>query len=133
MTSHTLTSRLALMRIDRIKQLLQHQVLDVHALADAVFLGRRMTDTYLAHLHTTGEIRIARWARHGGVGRLVACWTLGPGKDAKKPPPLSAAEAQARRRARIDAVPESRARFLAKKRLRDWTPHCDVAAFWIKK
>lgn len=65
----------------------------------AAVAGRRpqsVTDL-LNRLHAKGEVHIKRWTR-GASGPYIACFLWGPGKDAKRPAPISDAEKSRRYR-----------------------------------
>lgn len=58
---------------------------------DAKELGAKtgIERSHVAHrlneMHAAGEVRIHSWDRFGASGRWARIWSIGPGKDAKKP------------------------------------------------
>lgn len=75
----------------RALQLMQQgKTLDKYDLATAAFCDQRTAQRALGAMHKRGEIHITKWVpvyKH-----TIPHYAFGPGKDAKKPKPLSGAE-----------------------------------------
>jgi hypothetical protein len=127
----TLTSPQAAMRLDRIREVLRSQQLTAAQLAAEIHISKRWVHPYIAHLHAAGEIHVCRWKVHSGGGDLSAVFTGGPGRDAVRPPARDEATKAREYRARVNADPDRRDAYLAKKRAKAWQPKRDPLAAWI--
>lgn len=108
------TSQPTLRRLARLRQRLQLGPLTVVEAAAVLFISAQMLKYYFDHLHAAGEIHVVGWPRssHQAVPRYAA----GPGVDMPKPAPLTPAQIQQRYRARRNANPAARERYLKKRR-----------------
>jgi len=91
-------------RMELVAAALADGPLCVHDLAPKIFLCYGHTWRLLKDMHEAGMVHVAKWPKRG-TRRIyrVAAYAFGPGKDAKKPGPLTGAKKQARCRAKMRA------------------------------
>ena len=115
--SHPLTVR----RLEAIQQALRKGDMNLHEIADTVFMSMRWVRDYITYLHEEQKaVHIADWIyRKGGRHEYpVAVFRFGPGRDKKKPPPTTAQQKGVLLRKRRNADPDRRDVYLARDRAR---------------
>lgn len=129
----TLTSPRAQLRLDRIREVFKTKRLTALQLAAEIHISKRWVHPYIAQLHSAGEIHICEWLVHEGGGDLSAVYAGGPGRDVPKPAGRDGVTKAREYRARINADPDKRDVYLAKKRAKYYAakPRRDIAAAWI--
>ena len=129
----TYTSDFALVKIARMKVLLDKKEMSARELADAVHTSQRNMNGYLRFLKLNGLIYIAAYKKVKYESRQFHCafYKFGAKPDAIKPPPQTAAEKGREKRARILADPELHDFFNAKRRARNIKPKADWSSSWI--
>lgn len=115
--AHPLTVR----RLAAIQQALREQDLNLHEIADKVFMSWRWAREYVTYLHEEQKvIHIVNWiCRKGGSHEYpVAVYRFGPGRDKKKPAAQTPREKAALLRKRRNADEDRRDVFLSRDRAR---------------
>lgn len=129
----TFATQSAVLRIQRIQQMLRAQDMTVQEIADGIHLTLRWTREYIAHLHLNKMVHVAGYRlqsmQHKTVSHALYCW--GQAKDAPKPAPLTSAQRAKRQRELLLDDLEARDKALAKRRAARWTPQRDWTASWI--
>lgn len=102
------------------------QPMTSYDLAPEVHLVQRSVHNVLRQLHAEGLVHIVGWVHRAPPGPLTPIWAYGPGTDAPCPRPLTSAQKQARRRARLTVT--QREAILLRRRV----AKPDIAASWIR-
>lgn len=77
-------------RLPRIVDLLQRTACTAQEIATKVYCSERSAQQMINRLRLAGTVHIQEWRRSGRV--LVAVYRYGIGRDAVKPPPMTAQE-----------------------------------------
>ena len=115
-------------RIDRIQSVLRGQELTVHEISALIHLTFECTKGYIKVLHTEQLIYIAGYRRNPVRGNFLPLYRWGIAADAPKPKPLTERE---RLEAAMEDDPMAHDLAKARRKLRDFKPHCDWAAAWV--
>lgn len=132
----TFTKPAALAKLQRIRDMLAKQPMNVHEIAQALPISKRWALEYVAHLHDAKQVHVLRWDKHieaRAKRHATEVWTFGPGEDAPKP---KADDRKVRHRRAWNALktdPERHMVNLAKRRVRRRLKNLrpDQAAAWL--
>lgn len=100
---------------DLLPQIIGRQSKTIGDIADEAGRAEQTVRQLVDKLHKAGEIHIKSWQRGLFGGRIAAKYRYGPGKDAKKPSPLSRAEIT-KRYQQTDKGKQAKNRYLSKKK-----------------
>lgn len=129
----TYTSNFALVKIARMKVLLDKKSMSAKELADAVHTSVRNMNGYLRFLKLNGLIYIQIYKKVQYKNKELYCafYRFGSKPDAIKPAPKTAAEKGREKRERILSDPELHDFFNAKRRTKRIKPKSDWSSSWV--
>ena len=133
MPNMSYTSDFALIKIAKMKVLLDKKEMSVRELADAVHTSVRNMNGYLRFLKLNNLVYISAYKKVQYENKQLYCafYKFGFKPDAIKPKPQTAKEKAREKRARILADPELHDLLNAKRRARNIKPKADWTSSWV--
>jgi hypothetical protein len=129
----TFATERAQKRLERIQAVLAGKLLAPAEIALAVHISKRWAYPYINHLHGQGLVHIASWRVNYNGGDFSPLFAGGPGEDAPKPEGKDILTKAREARARINADPDRRDVYLARKRALARKPRGDPLHAWIPR